>query len=455
MESQPVLCDAVKTKTKIESYGSSNELAEKVHEKWFNFVAGDYTLPPIPSLLQFKSLIEVAYLATMEMEETRPTVFTLCCGRKGKYVKTDYQNEIIEHWPFETERSFNIQEIRRLSVATDSDSTAIWVHFPKRIDAPLEIRGLLNLGPSWATARNAYSYFYKPPPKTVTVRGLAPGHLVIYQGNFAIGQIKSGVTQVGDLPYAFMDLLGAYPIFQAGHKSLREALVVPKREYVKDWHEFEWMAYVNVLLAIVNSINIQGHGGTLIVSNPNFDIHENELFKAKYLLSPHKQYLKLAFINFMNMRHKHSDKVISLNQHGKTSNKNSQLYVSFFKLIEAEKNLAESCIFVGKLSGVDGAIFITSNLELQGFGTEIRLDKIPSNTKVYKVRQYTENNNEELDSEQFGMRHRSAIKLCSICEDVVVFVISQDGNISLVWNKESKVYFKSDIKTTNLNMILS
>ncbi len=445
----------MKTKIKIESYGSPNELAEKIHEKWFNFIAGDYTPPPIPSLLQFKSLIEVAYLATMEMEESRPTVFTLCCGKKGKHVKTDYQNEIVELWPFETERSFNIQEIRRLSVATDSDSTAIWVHFPKRIGAPLEIPGLLNLGPSWATARNAYSYFYQPLPKTVTVRGLAPGHLVIYQGNFAVGQIKSGVTHVGDLPLGFMDLLGAYPIFQTGHRSLRQALVVPKHEYVKEWHEFEWMAYVNVLLAIVNSINIQGHGGTLIVSNPNFDIHANKLFKAKYLLSPRNQHLKQAFINFMNKRHKHSDKVIYSEQKGISLNKNSQLYVSFFKLIEAEKKLAESCIFVGKLSGVDGAIFLSSDLELQGFGTEIRLDKISSDTKVYKVRQYMENNNDELDSEQFGMRHRSAIKLCSICEDVVAFVISQDCNISLGWSKEGKVFFKSDIKTSNLNMVLS
>jgi DNA integrity scanning protein DisA with diadenylate cyclase activity len=62
---------------------------------------------------------------------------------------------------------------------------------------------------------------------------------------------------------------------------------------------------------------------------------------------------------------------------------------------------------------------------------------------------------EELDSEQFGMRHRSAIKLCLQCDDIIVFVVSQDGGISLIWNKERKVYLKSDIKTTNLNMILS
>jgi len=62
---------------------------------------------------------------------------------------------------------------------------------------------------------------------------------------------------------------------------------------------------------------------------------------------------------------------------------------------------------------------------------------------------------EELDSEQFGMRHRSAIKLCSQCDEIIVFVVSQDGGISLVWNKERKVYLKSDIKTTNLNMIFS
>ena len=138
------------TNNKIQLGDSTNELAEEIHKSWYEFVAGQYTQPPVPSLLQFKSLLEVAYLSTMEMEEGCPTTFTICCSAKGRLVKRDGQDEKIESWPFETNRTFNVQEIRRLAAATDPDSTAIWVQFAKKQDSRLEIHGLLSVGSSWA-----------------------------------------------------------------------------------------------------------------------------------------------------------------------------------------------------------------------------------------------------------------------------------------------------------------
>ena len=53
------------------------------------------------------------------------------------------------------------------------------------------------------------------------------------------------------------------------------------------------------------------------------------------------------------------------------------------------------------------------------------------------------------------MRHRSAMRLCSVVKDAVVFVISQDGDVSLVWNDNGVVRFKTKLKTTNVNMVLA
>jgi hypothetical protein len=443
------------TKNKIEFYGSPDGLAEQLHKSWFKFVASQYTPPPVPSLPQLKSLLKVAYLATMEIEEGRPTTFTICCAAKDKIVERDRVNQRVESWPFETVRTFSVQEIRRLAVATNSDSTFVWVQFGQREDSPLEIRGLLNLGQSWAIARNAYTYFYQSLPKTLTVRGISPGYLIVYQGDFVVGQIKSGFVHTGELSLGFMDLVGAYPIFEEGHRALKDMIMIPKHEYIREWHEFEWLAYVNVIIAIVNSIKLQGHGGALIVASPISKIIDDHMLRIKYHFSPPGQYLKESFIEFMNHRHKHSDRLVFLQKHDESTENDQQLNATFFNLLESEKRLAESCVFVGKLSGADGALVLTSDLSLLGFGTEIRLGKISADVKVYKIKQPMNDAHEELDSEQFGMRHRSAIKLCSQCDDIIVFVVSQDGGISLVWEKEGKVYLKSDIKTTNLNMILS
>jgi hypothetical protein len=443
------------TENKIEFHSSPDELAEKLHRSWSEFVTGRYTPPPAPSLPQFKSLLEIAYLATMEIEEGRPTTFTICCAAKDKTIERDRANQKIESWPFETVRTFSVQEIRHLAVATNSDSTFVWVQFSEGEDSPLEIRGLLNLGQSWAIARNAYTYFYQSLPNTLTVRGISPGYLVVYQGDFAVGQIKSGFIHVAERSLGFRDLLGAYPIFKEGHRVLSDMLINPKHECIKEWNEFEWLAYVNVIIAIVNSIKLQGHGGALIVASPKSKIIDDQMLRIKYHFSPPRQYLREAFIEFMNHRHKHSDRLMFLQQHDKSTENDQQINATFFSLLEAEKGLVESCIFAGKLSGADGALVLTSDLSLLGFGAEIRLEKISADVKVYKVKQPMDETHEELDSEQFGMRHRSAIKLCFQCDDIIVFVVSQDGGISLVWNNKGKVYLKFGIKATNLNMILS
>lgn len=442
------------TKLKMKFHKTTKDLAEQVFDLWGDFVRGDYTPPPIPNKKKLRYLFEIAYLATMETEESRLINCMICCSEKNSKVKRCNKDEILQSWSFDINREYNIQEIRRLSVATDQDNTAIWVEYDNSGDKIPEIHGLLYLGASWSTARNAFSYFYEPLPKTLTIRCISPGYINVYQGEYIIASFKSGICEVGNYSYSPLDLLGAYPIFQEGHDKIREEIITPKHEYIKDWHEFEWIAYVNSILAIVNKIKIEKHGGALILVGFNTDLIEKELVKIKYRLSQFNNHLKDSFVKFINLRHKHTERLIFLQKNGKNVKRDKELNLTYFELTDAEKKLAEDFIFIGNLSSTDGALLLRNDLKLEGFGTEIVLDK-SKRSIVYKVDQPMSNKYEELDSEQFGMRHRSAIRLCSNFRNVVVFIVSQDGGTSLVWNKEGKVYFKQDIKTTNMNMILS
>lgn len=440
--------------SKIRFHKTIKDISEQVFELWENFVIGEYTPPSIPNKKQLRYLFEIAYLTSMETEESHLINFTICCSEKNKEVKRCNKNEILRCWSLDKNRDYSVQEIRRLSVATDAETTAIWVEYDNSKDEIPEIHGLLHLGSSWSTARNAFSYFYESLPKTLTIKCISPGHIAIYQGEYFIATFKSGTCEVGNYSYSPFDLLGAYPIFEEGHNRIRKEIITPKYEHIKEWYEFEWLAYVNSILAIVNKIKIEKHGGALILAGFNTDLINKELVKIKYRISHSTHHLKESFINFMNLRHKHSDKLIFLEKNGKNVKKDKELNLTYSGLIEAEKKLAEDCIFIGKLSGTDGALLLRNDLKVEGFGTEIVLDK-SKRSIVYKVNQPMSDKNEELDSEQFGMRHRSAIRLCSNTSDVAVFVVSQDGGTSLVWNKGGKVYFKPDIKTTNMNMILS
>jgi hypothetical protein len=54
------------------------DLAAQVANAWNEFIAGEYTPPPLPEVSQLKSLLEIAYFAGMETDEARPLRFMLC-----------------------------------------------------------------------------------------------------------------------------------------------------------------------------------------------------------------------------------------------------------------------------------------------------------------------------------------------------------------------------------------
>jgi hypothetical protein len=434
-------------------YDSPNQLAKGVEKLWTTFVVGEYVHPPLPSHLQLRSLLEVAYLAGMETDEGRPSRFLICCTQISESVLRQSTRPIVESLSFKSDRPFGIQELSRLAASVDVDASAIWVRFGEDTKEPLMIHGLMNLGSSWVNARNAYAYHYDPLPEALLVRVDGPGDLKVYQGRYLIAAMKSGSIRLGGT-ISTLDLLGIHRLIREGHDLLRKRIKAPKHEEVKEWYEFEWLSYVNVVLAVVNTIQLAGHGGALIYAGVNSNVCRDGYVKAKYGLSDGNNYLQRHFIDFMNLRHKFGDGLWLSENRRKTRPSKQALRLADYEVKEAQSRLAETCSFVGKLAGTDGAIILRNDLTVEGYGAEIILDKAQP-SKVYEVKDPARKLKKQFDSERFGMRHRSAMRLCGAASDLAVFVVSQDGGVSLVWNDEGKVCFKAGVQTTNQNMIFA
>jgi len=237
---------------------------------------------------------------------------------------------------------------------------------------------------------------------------------------------------------------------------LRPDVVPPEYESAREWHQFEWIALINVILSIVNTIQQIGHGGALVVACQSCDL--NDFVRIKYKLSQETNDLRLRFVHFLNLRHKYGDMVWPPQfRHGapevpEVPEETIRLMAT--EVREAQRRLTETCIFIGNFAGTDGAIVLGTNLKVRGFGAEILLDKAKP-SRVYMVKDTLGRTREEGDSESFGMRHRSAIRLCGATVGLVVFVVSQDGGVSLVWNDNGDCCYKSGIQTTNANMVLA
>ena len=105
------------------------------------------------------------------------------------------------------------------------------------------------------------------------------------------------------------------------------------------------------------------------------------------------------------------------------------------------------------LAGCDGAIILSHDLRLLGFGAEI-LAEMREGVEVFDVIHELRKTYRALDVEQFGMRHRSAIKLVSQISEARSIVISQDGPISVVWREQERLYVKKGVSLVNMNMPL-
>ena len=436
----------------METHHFPSDLAECVTSLWDTFIGGAvdveeaYVRPLLPSPSQLKSLLETAYLASLETHEAHALEFFICCTPDLADAKDHYDFGIVEAWEFRNHRPYDVDEIRRLGLATNLDTSALWVSFPHDPQKKLSIWGLVNFGGRWAEARRGHTYSFDSLPHALSIRAEGPGRLIVYQGDYAIVSLAGGKIIEGQ-SVPTVELLGINSLFDKTLENLKDKITSPEHESPKEWNSFQWIALINAIYAILNEIQRNGYGGTLIFVREMSIVED--LLRIKYRLSRNIHHLRYRFIELINSRHKHSDYLWQNPSTGKAEDSTSTL-----ELQEAQRKLAETCSFIGRLAATDGAIVLDTNLDVIGFGVEILTDKLQS-AQVWEIPDYLKPERIEGDSEQFGMRHRSAMRLCAAIADCASFVVSQDGEVSLMWKEEGRGCFTKGIKTTNANMILA
>lgn len=411
------------------------ELAKKVAERWPNIVGGDYVAPSLPGSPLLKHFLEVAYLAAAVPEETRYPKFNLVAV-PHETLGTDQLGKV---WKFSNPRTFS--ELRRLSPSVDFKKSAILAEWS---EADWRIVGLVDLGTSWSRARIGLQYDYHYP-KALFVQIERPGRIKVYQGEYLVAALVDGKLQYTngiDLHLALHD-----PV-RRGLEELIDKITSPQKERPRDYHSFVFTAHWNIIAAIANSISDEGHGGAVILVPPDTAPPEQDI-RIKY--QQDSPVLTEAFVRVMNVRNRVIDFVIRAEDGEKTNSFSGNWAQSELELIKAHSDLVEAIRFVARLSGCDGAIVLSEDLRLLGFGAEIRAE-FDAQAKLREIVDEMRGTGRAMDVEQFGLRHRSAIKLISKHPDYTAIAVSQDGPISVVWSKDGDINVRKGVSLTNLNM---
>lgn len=104
------------------------------------------------------------------------------------------------------------------------------------------------------------------------------------------------------------------------------------------------------------------------------------------------------------------------------------------------KELTAYADLVSKFTSVDGAVVLTRDFDLIGFGAEVIGDM--TNRKPPKIRFIRQDGTEDPDRNfnDHGMRHRSGYRFCDTVEGAVGIILSQDGSVKVCTKREGVLY---------------
>jgi hypothetical protein len=433
-------------------YSFPADLAEQVIGRWNRFVSRhDRPAPPIPGAAELRHVLETAFFASFLREEGRDLRFVLCCA-PDLHVPLEGRTETVPVVPLATPRPLTVESIRALAPAVNPDNAALLVRFAGDGAADRgEIAGILNIGSDLARARGGRSFYHRPAPYALVVDVRDAGELHIYRGGIRLAALRAGLLH-DQIAFSSLELLPVSQILAQGERALRARITPPEHEPPSETSDFEWTALLNTTLCIVNEVKELAHGGTILIVAPGA---ESTLpVRIKYRLDDRADVLAQRFVRFLNTRH---ELVAERTRQGvaePTSDREIALKRWQAATFEGEEDLADAAGLVAGLSSVDGAVVMTSDLRVLGFGAEIVLDTAtPVRAFEASGGIRTSAQLPEVDSESFGMRHRSAIRGVAVADATAAFVVSQDGTVTLCWKQGADVFIKRNINTSNPNMV--
>lgn len=442
---------------KSKEYSYPRDLAAFVAERWDDATGSSDSLDPIshyppadplPEAHVLEEVLSTCYQASLLREENQPVRFRLALSSPEVFPQGDGPPEGLHRLEFPESRVFDVQELRRLSPATDYPRSIVGV----RHDGGLGLRiwGLLHSGPRWLRDRQGGRITSAPLPPLPVVHVTGPGRLEVRKGSETVGRLDNGA-----LSDASVDVFDSRWL-PAGFATARAELMdlhsaARERAFERDGESWAFLdpdlprqIAAQTFKRLVSTVQNFGHGGTVIFVPPERTEEfsgENRYVALKYRISndePRRRFrtLILEMINRMAQAHGTADG----SQASKTIGWTEYLESNDEEIAALEEAILEVAHLVAALATADGAVVMTKRYELLGFGGEIS-GQLPNVKMVWKALDVEGTLAEEEPTEIVGTRHRSAYRLCNELPDVLTVVVSQDGGVRFVRRQGDSVTY--------------
>jgi hypothetical protein len=414
------------------------DLTQAVHLRWPEVQSAIHAGPTLPTPAVLEEVLSVCYQASLLREEGRPVAFRVAFGAPDVFAPAAGPPAGLHRLVFGASRPFDQHEVRRLAPAAVFSRSLIGVVVDG--DAGPRIWGLIHSGAQWLQSVRGGRETRQAIPPVLIVAVSGPGRLLVSAGTITIAELTHGAlisrgmdvfqaTWLGD----FFAAVGGTDVparVSGGQPASAPVTTADGR--------FGPALACHVLRRVLATVRGAQHGGMLIiVPEPRAnELHAGGRYvRLKYPFAdeePRRRILTLTAGIIAALSSSHQGAVgwdeYETSDAGRVS--------------ELDEALFEAAHLIADLTHVDGAVVMTTSLDILGFGGEIAGD-LPEVQSVARARDLAGTEREWVRTDRVGTRHRSAYRLCQVLRDALALVVSQDGGLRFIrWHDDAVTYWE-------------
>ncbi|MVN77513.1 hypothetical protein GO988_14350 [Hymenobacter sp. HMF4947] len=382
--------------------------------------------PPLPAADVLTDFLSVLYQASLLFEEGQAVRCHAVLASPAQLAAQPVALTDFHLVRLAEVRAWNEQEVRRLSPAVHPATSLLAV--APTPDGRLQLWGLLFSGHQWDQLADELPRTLAHAPQALLVQLGGPGSLVFYYGAHRVLTLQRGRIE----GHGFLQFPRAWG---AGRFLENQQLAGPAAAGLP-WTEEQNECLLHLVLRMqrraLTQARSSGHG-MLVVLVPTPRVAEllvpGGVLRPKYRLLPPE-----AGPRYPNLVRAIIQRLLALGELSWTCYQQSpdaELRYLTAELDQFGNDLAA-------MGAVDGAIVLTHQMEVVGFGVEVQATQVPL-TQVYRALDVGGQTLQALPADQSGTRHRAAYRLCLAAPDCLAIVVSQDGNVQFVHNHAGRV----------------
>jgi hypothetical protein len=381
---------------------------------------------PLPAAEVLTAFVSTLYQASLLAEEGHPVVCHLVLASQAELEAQPVTLTDFHLVRFAEPRPYSEQELRRLSPAVQQASSLLAV--APAADGSLQLWGLLFSEHQWDQLVDQPRLSPARPPRALLVQVSGPGNLVFYDGAQRVLTLQRGRIEghgFVSFPKAWAEGRFVENRALAGD-SLPDAALTPEQD------ELLVRLTLQMQRRALTRIRTSGHGA-LVVLLPTDRVAAltaaGGVLRPKYRLLPGGAGPRFAALARAVVRR--------LAQLGDVSWAHYQR-AHDAELLALTTEIEHMADYLAGLAAVDGALVLTQQLDLVGFGVEIQATQVPLE-RVYRALDLEAHQRQPLAVDHGGTRHRAAYHLCLAAPECLTIVVSQDGSVQFVHEQAGQV----------------